>query len=243
MKKAMLMKMLAVMSAAVFCVGTLAGCSGDEEPVEPEVYEEDYEEEDYEEAEEDNGEEDYTEDESEKNGDAEDSTGDENTDENADVKEQSDKSIMNKAGKGKKISFTTTDIDGNKITSDELFSKHEVTMINIWATWCGPCINELPDLNELNKSLEKKDCAIVGLVGDGEDEDSVEEAKQILKDCGVEYTNILPWDGAIEKDFVVDEGWPTSFFVDRDGNIVGEPVVGADPEAYEETIEEILNGK
>lgn len=141
---------------------------------------------------------------------------------------------------GTKIEFETTDIDGNPITSDEIFSKHEVTMVNVWATWCTWCIYELPELNEINKRLEAKDCAIVGLVGDGTDEGTIAEAKQLLKENGDEYLNILPWDGALTDAFPMDQGWPTSFFVDREGKIVSTPVVGAAIETYEMVIDQIL---
>ncbi len=141
---------------------------------------------------------------------------------------------------GNKVEFETTDIDGNPITSEEIFSKHEVTMVNVWATWCYWCVYELPELNEVNKRLEEKGCAIVGLVGDGTDEATIKEAKQLLKENGDEYLNILPWDGALTDDFPMDAGWPTSFFVDREGKIVSAPVVGADIDNYENVIDQIL---
>ncbi len=141
---------------------------------------------------------------------------------------------------GKKVEFETTDIDGNPITSEEIFSQNEVTMVNVWATWCYWCVYELPELNEVNKRLAEKDCAIVGLVGDGTDEATVKEAKQLLKENGDEYLNILPWDDALTDDFPMDAGWPSSFFVDREGTIVSAPVIGAAIDAYEEVIDQIL---
>ncbi|MCR5485892.1 MAG: redoxin family protein [Lachnospiraceae bacterium] len=145
---------------------------------------------------------------------------------------------------GKKVEFETTDIDGNAVTSEEIFSQNEITMVNVWATWCYWCVYELPELNEVNKRLAEKNCAIVGLVGDGTDEATIKEAKKMLKENGDEYLNILPWDGALTEDFPMDSGWPTSFFVDREGRIVGTPVVGAAIDTYEEAIDQILeNGK
>ena len=61
------------------------------------------------------------------------------------------------------ISFETTDLDGNAVTVEELFSQHKLTMINLWGTYCGPCIGEMPDLEILSQRLAEKDCAIVGL--------------------------------------------------------------------------------
>ncbi len=101
----------------------------------------------------------------------------------------------------------------------------------------------MPQLDKLNKSFEKKDCAIVGLLGDVEEPGTLEEAKEILEENGVTYLNILPWDGALEEDFRMGDAWPTSFFVDREGYIVGEPVVGAETDLYEKKIDEILSGR
>ena len=141
---------------------------------------------------------------------------------------------------GRKIEFTTTDIDGNEITSEEIFSKNKVTMINVWATWCVWCVEELPELNKINKRLAKRDCAIIGLLGDGTDEESIAEGKRLLKENGVEYLNILPWEGAIEDDFRM-EIWPASFFVDSEGTIIDLPVLGMGLEDYEKTFDRILN--
>ncbi len=144
---------------------------------------------------------------------------------------------------GKKIEFTTTDIDGNPVASDEIFSQNEVTMVNVWATWCHWCIVELPELNGINDRLAGKNCAVVGIVGDGTDEDTIAEAKKILKENGDEYLNILPWEDAFTDDFPMLEGWPTTFFVDKEGRIAAKPVVGADIKNYEKTVDKILEGK
>lgn len=144
---------------------------------------------------------------------------------------------------GKKVEFTTTDIDGNKIKSEDIFSQHEVTMVNVWATWCPNCIEELPELNEIDKRLAKKDCAVVGIVGDGNDEELIEEARQILKESNDEFLNILPWDGAFTDDFPMDVGWPTTFFVDREGTMVAKPAIGKRVKDYEKIIDSVLEGR
>ena len=139
---------------------------------------------------------------------------------------------------GTKLSFTTTDLDGNTITSDEIFSKNEVTMVNVWATWCVYCVDELPELEVLNSELADKDCAIIGVLGDdGLDDETLQLGKEILKDSGVTYLNILPWEG---WDYLKPEAWPTSYFVNRAGYIVGTPVQGARFDMYESRIDSIL---
>lgn len=142
---------------------------------------------------------------------------------------------------GKKVSFTTTDLDGNTITSDEIFGKNEITLVNIWATWCGNCVGELNDLEKLNKSFASKNCAVVGLCGDADDKDTTDYAKALLKDEGAHYLNLAPYDGWYD-DFDNGGAWPASFFVDNTGTMVAPPVIGANPKEYEKKIEDALNG-
>ncbi len=141
---------------------------------------------------------------------------------------------------GNEVSFTTTDLDGNTVTSDEIFSQNEITMINVWATWCGWCVGELGELEQINKELGSRDCAIVGLCGDATDDATIGEAKSILNENGVTYLNICPYDGW--NDTFEMDGWPTSFFVDRNGKIVTTPISGAKVDAYVSHVDEALKG-
>ena len=136
------------------------------------------------------------------------------------------------------LQFTTVDLDGNAVDSAELFGAHEYTMLNLWTTWCPYCIQEFPDLAVLSEEFAEKDCAIIGVLLDADNEEKIAEGKALLEEGGVPYANLVPWDG-IADDFSVP-GVPTSFFVDRNGNLVGEPVVGADLAAYFAQIEELL---
>lgn len=140
------------------------------------------------------------------------------------------------------LDFTTTDFEGNTITSRELFSQHEFTMINVWATWCGCCCQELPGLCELNHELAARDCAIVGLCGDVVDDDSLEFANMLLNQNDYEaYTNLCPFDGW--SDIFDNKGdWPTSFFVNRQGVIVSDPISGAAVDEYRQRFDELLKG-
>lgn len=63
---------------------------------------------------------------------------------------------------GADVAFETTDLDGNPVNSAQLFSQNKITMINIWATTCGPCIEEMPELEKMNQEFQKKGGAIVG---------------------------------------------------------------------------------
>ena len=141
---------------------------------------------------------------------------------------------------GQKISFTTTDLDGNTVTSEELFANYDVVMVNVWATWCHWCIEELPELEQINKRLAERNCAIVGLLGDGTDEETIALGKSQLAEAGCTYLNLLPFDGW--ADLFPMDGWPTSFFFDSTGKMVSSPIVGAATNQYESKIDSILDG-
>ena len=142
------------------------------------------------------------------------------------------------AQKKKKLSFETVDIFGNPVSSEDLFGEHQVTMLNIWTSWCGPCLRELPELEALNQEFAEKDCAIVGLLYDGVDDAAIQEAQEILEETGVTYTVILPLE--VISDVFAIQAVPTSFFVDQEGTIVGEPVVGALIENYKTGVDAAL---
>ena len=143
---------------------------------------------------------------------------------------------LTEAGTG--IHFETTDLDGNSIDSSDLFAGHSVTMINLWATWCGPCISELPDLEDLNQEISKKNCQIIGIVTDTNKEAKITKAKEILAEKDVTYTNLASFDGLSE--LLPQDVWPTSYFVDENGCLIGEPIVGKKPEQYQEMLEVLL---
>lgn len=142
------------------------------------------------------------------------------------------------ASKGR-LSFETTDVNGNKVTSEELFAANKVTMVNIWASWCGPCVNEMPELEELNREFAGMDCGIIGILADAYEDTGLEDGKDVIKDTGVTYPVILPWD-SFGNDLYYN-AYPTTYFVDSEGNILDvEPVVGAYVSKYKQVIEEAL---
>ena len=138
---------------------------------------------------------------------------------------------------GKTIRFETKDIDGNPVKSEDLFSKRAVTMINIWATWCGPCKKELEELGKIHRRLEKKDAGILGICDDAGEK--ADECRALIAKNNLTYLNILPYEGMEELGV---DAFPTSFFVDREGKILTYPVVGVpgDIAEYEKTIDSLL---
>ncbi len=140
------------------------------------------------------------------------------------------------AGTG--ISFKTTDIEGNPIDTAELFGSCKVTMVNIWETSCGFCIGELPDLIKMNKDFQAKDAQIVGIVYDAMEDDLIEEARDIVNDLGVDYVTLLPT-AEIRELFKV-QSFPTTYFVNEKGEILGEPVLGAALDKFPEMVDRYL---
>ena len=140
---------------------------------------------------------------------------------------------------GKKLSFETVDLDGNPVSSEELFSRHEYTLLNIWASWCGPCARELGELDALNNRLADADCGVVGLLEDSAEEGTVQTAKDLMAEKGAHYLCIQAPEGL--DGMLVYKPYPTTYIVDRSGAIVGTPIVGAYVDAYEEAVMNLLN--
>lgn len=139
---------------------------------------------------------------------------------------------------GKALSFETTDTEGNSIASNDLFSSNKITMVNIWASWCGPCIRELPELQAISERLKERGCSVIGLLYDGDDAAALETAKKLMTDNGVSYLVILPPEN-VDSLFPL-EAFPTTYFVDSDGKIISEPIVGAYVDQYEATVDALL---
>ena len=140
--------------------------------------------------------------------------------------------------------FEGKDLDGNTVKSDELFSGNTVTVVNFWFTTCNPCVGELAELDALNKELAKKGGSLIGVntfTLDG-DEAAISEAKDVLAKKGATYQNVyFDSDGEAGK-FTTDIfAYPTTYVVDRSGNIVGEPIVGAITEKKQaETLQKLI---
>ena len=126
--------------------------------------------------------------------------------------------------------FEGKDLDGNTVKSDELFSGNAVTVVNFWFTTCNPCVGELAELDALNKELAEKGGSLIGVntfTLDG-DEAAISEAKDVLAKKGATYQNVyFDSDGEAGKFTTNIFAYPTTYVVDRNGNIVGDPIVGA----------------
>ena len=141
--------------------------------------------------------------------------------------------------------FEGKDLDGNPVKSDELFSANAVTVVNFWFTTCNPCVGELSELDALNKELAKKGGALIGVntfTLDG-DEAAISEAKDVLAKKGATYQNVyFASDGEAGKFTTNIFAYPTTYVVDRSGNIVGDPIVGAITEKKQaETLQKLID--
>lgn len=138
--------------------------------------------------------------------------------------------------------FSTTDMDGNKVTNN-IFADYDLTVVNFWATYCNPCIDELPELAEWKKELPNN-VNLIGLLVDVDEKgsDQYKLAEKIIKETGADYQHLIATE---EYDDLISDlvGVPTTFFVDSTGKIIGEPFAGADVDAYKQTVEDYLNGK
>ena len=147
---------------------------------------------------------------------------------------------------GDKISFKATTLDGEGI-SDAIFSQSEITMVNIWGTFCSPCIREMPDLARLSKANENRGVKIVGIVIDVADRTGKAIARQknaadkIIAKTGADYTHILP-SAEMQGGFLRGvQAVPTTIFVDKNGRQIGGEILGSrDFESWQKIIDSLL---
>lgn len=131
---------------------------------------------------------------------------------------------------GTKLDFETVDINGDPVSSESLFAEHEVTMLNLWASWCGPCINELSELERVSRELEGTGCAVIGLINEEKSPQNLKTAGLYLEENGVTYRNLLRPDNMNE--LIAQRYFPTTVFVDKNGVIIGKTLFGTVAEKY-----------
>ena len=147
---------------------------------------------------------------------------------------------------GDRITFAATDMNGATITSD-IFAKNKVTMLNIWGTFCGPCIREMPDLAKLNEANKAKGVEVVGIVIDILDRKGNVDARvkssgeAIISQTGANYTHIIPNMTMMTGLLKNIQAVPTTIFVDSNGRQIGEAYLGSRSQKdWQKIIDEIL---
>lgn len=137
------------------------------------------------------------------------------------------------------ITFEGTDLDGNTV-SQEIFSQSKLTMVNVWATYCNPCLREMPGLGELAAEYDPAEFQLIGIVSDvmeGEDQSLVES---LIQETGADYLHLLANDSIGQAILSSVSGVPTTFFFDGEGAYLGGVVGSAEKPAWEELINELL---
>ncbi|MCI9137826.1 MAG: TlpA family protein disulfide reductase [Lachnospiraceae bacterium] len=128
--------------------------------------------------------------------------------------------------------FSMQDIEGETYTQ-EMFADYDLTMVNVFTTWCTPCINEIPDLEKLRNEMKDQGVNVVGIVLNGrdgfgkEDEETLEKAKLLAEKTGASYPFLIPDEGYLNGRLLEINAVPETFFADREGNIVGETYSGS----------------
>ena len=142
---------------------------------------------------------------------------------------------------GTGLTFETKDLNDNTVIGSELFASHKATMLNIWSTTCSACMSEMPDIKKMAEEFEAKGGQVVGLVYDAMDEDLILDAKEIGEDLGLDFVNLLPTQEM--RDFFKVQAFPTTYFFNEKGEVVGEPIVGVIQEGYIARMNEMLENK
>ena len=140
---------------------------------------------------------------------------------------------------GNDIHFSTTDLRGNPLSDKDLFSGHKVTMLNIWSTTCSVCYTEIPQLQKMNEEFSKKGGQIAGLLYDGDVPELAAEAQKFLDEYGITYTNIAANEEL--KAAFPTQSFPMTYFFNEKGELIGEPVIGANLKQYREFMESYLS--
>ncbi|WP_312095602.1 TlpA family protein disulfide reductase [Aminipila sp.] len=127
--------------------------------------------------------------------------------------------------------FQAQDVNGNAVTND-IFSNYDLTLVNLFTTWCSPCIKEIPELDAVRKEMADKNVNVIGIVldvnEDGKiDEDKMDRLKQIIESTKAQYTMVIPDEVLRSGRLKGVNSVPETFFVDKNGNIVGETYLGS----------------
>lgn len=145
-------------------------------------------------------------------------------------------------------SFTALDLEGNQV-DESIFADYELTMINIWATYCGPCLNEMPDLGKLAVNYADKGVRIVGIVADVRqnadgsfDSQMVNTAKELVRKTNANYLHLLPSKDLVTAKLSQVSAVPETIFVDSMGNLVGNSYIGSrSGDSWAAIIDELLS--
>ncbi len=136
------------------------------------------------------------------------------------------------------LAFDTTDLNAEKVSMGEIYASHKLTLVNLWASWCGPCVREMPELEKLYQKYGAQGLAVVGVLLDASDRTGLKDAKALIEQTGVTYPSVIPVNSFLRQ--INSQYIPVTVFVDETGHQIGEAIVGAYPQKYEEIIRQVL---
>ncbi len=140
------------------------------------------------------------------------------------------------------VSFEALTLDGNSLSSD-LFSESRITMINVWATYCNPCLSEMPGLGELASSYDPGDFQLIGIISDvleDADEGTLSHTADLVAETGADYPHLLLNESLYYALLTDVSAVPTTFFVDQEGQILDTVIGAMEKSAWEEKINAFL---
>ena len=135
--------------------------------------------------------------------------------------------------------FEGTDMEGNAVSSD-IFLRSKLTMVNVWATYCGPCLREMPELGELAVEYDEKQFQMIGIVSDVLEGEDQSFAESLIQQTGADYTHLLLNESIYYALLTDVTAVPTTFFVDKNGAVIDTVVGAMEKSAWEEKINELL---
>ncbi|MCI6005482.1 MAG: TlpA disulfide reductase family protein [Blautia sp.] len=143
------------------------------------------------------------------------------------------------------VTFEAADMEGNEVSSS-IFSESKLTMINVWATYCNPCLQEMPDLGELSGEYDSGEFQIIGVISDvqeGADQDTLDKASSLIEQTGADYPHLLLNESLYEAMLTEVTAVPTTFFFDSNGMVLDTLVGSRDKDEWKEIIDALLEKK
>lgn len=140
------------------------------------------------------------------------------------------------------VSFEAVDMEGNSVTSD-IFGDTKLTMVNVWATYCNPCLSEMPELGELAAEYDAEEFRLIGVISDvmeGADQEELDAAAELIAETKADYTHLLLNQSLYDSLLRNVTGVPTTFFIDENGIVLGGVIGAKDKEVWKEIIDGLL---
>ena len=141
------------------------------------------------------------------------------------------------------LTFQATTVDGIEMTSD-VFSDSKLTMINVWATYCNPCLSEMPDLGEIANEYDPSTFQMIGIISDVAENDTIatiDTAKALIEETKADYPHLL-LNQSLYRNLVGGiSGVPTTFFFNQESELLGYLVGAQSKDVWIRIIEDLLS--